>query len=639
MVRPPSLEEHVTGRSIVTGGLGSLGSAMTAWLVQHGVRHVHILGRSAHQIPAELVNSAASVTVAMGNVGMGSDVSLPPGPTTGCLLHTAGVLRDGMLTQQSAARLRAAWAPKALGARTLTNALQHEPCTHHVLFSSVAGALGSPGQLNYAAANASLDTMAIDQQQRGLATCSVQWGAFGDVGMALRDASTLTRVTRMGMVPLSVQQGLGMLRWTLFKRHMPAVVGAHPMDWHRYLQHNPAAAPLTAEQGVQEMMASSLSKQRVMDIERMVEAAVMDAVGHAVAADAPLMSAGLDSLAAVEFRNALSRQLGVDLPSTLIFDHPTVKSIVALVRTLTGWAAAPLVAPPAHVATVAPSPIAIVAHTHRAPVIPSKSMLHGADGVGPVTRWDSDAVAHRFGNRPARFASLLKHVEDFDAPAFLLSPAEAALLDPQQRLLLECGAEVLQGASIDKDNAGVFVGVAGTDYARLVLKYATAPGGYAATAGAASVVSGRLSYTFGLQVIPQRCCRHVAPSIHPGSVHVGGHCVFVNPHGCVVGADGAAHRRLQRCAVWSHQPPPRARHVGAVCPRRHALRRRPVQGASEKKGTAFMIPYRRPWTQARMATGAQRLRACSSWLPCAATSRHLPSSARSQPIRTAGRAP
>lgn len=505
MVCTPSLpgKEACT---VITGGLGGLGSAMATWILQQGASHVHLLGRSAHRpLPPALAASAARVTVAMADVGIASDLALPThGPQIGCVLHAAGVLRDGTLAQQSAACLRTALAPKAGGALLLEALLRWEPVCRQLLFSSVAGALGSPGQLNYAAANAQLDHLAVLQQQRGMGTCSLQWGPFEGAGMALRDQSTIVRVQRMGMQTLSMQQGLGVVQWALHRRTVPPVVGAHPMDWHLYLDRNPAAACLLPTHTEASSRHAVLSAHPIASIERVVAAAVVDAIGHPIPGNAPLMSAGLDSLAAVEFRNALSRQLGIDLPATLIFDHPTVNAVVEFVRTYAMGAVPPMEPVPSpmiSLAHTAARPVAIVTYAHKAPVTLSNNNVHGVDSVHLVDRWSSDDVAPRFGSRPVCFASLLRDVADFDPAAFALSSAEAAMLDPQQRILLECAAEALgKFPNFDPQHTGVFVGVSGTDYARMVLRYVQAPGGYAATAGAASVVSGRLSYTFGLQV-------------------------------------------------------------------------------------------------------------------------------------------
>jgi acyl carrier protein len=237
-----------------------------------------------------------------------------------------------------------------------------------VLFSSVASLLGSPGQANYAAANAALDRTACDLVRQGVAAVGVQWGPWKAAGMALQTAA---KNEAAGIGALTPSQGLAALEAALRMlaaagtvTSMPSsaavagapsgasfsgAVAASPFDWRKVVRasRKPAPpllaaimgpdAPGAAAPGAQDVKASGtgptsrgvLLAQQADQIRSHVAAAVSSVLGGAggVAADAPLMSAGLDSLGAVELRNALEARVGLALPPTLVFDYPSMDAI------------------------------------------------------------------------------------------------------------------------------------------------------------------------------------------------------------------------------------------------------------------------------------------------------------------------
>lgn len=140
------------------------------------------------------------------------------------VFHAGGSLSDALISSQTPSCIRAVLAPKATAWKLLSSSLASQPLATQHLFSSVAALLGSPGQANYAAANAYLDAAAVVQQQQGLAVQSVQWGAWAGAGMA--GASTAVRVQRSGMIPLTPQQGLQALHATLRTRQQVSIVSS-----------------------------------------------------------------------------------------------------------------------------------------------------------------------------------------------------------------------------------------------------------------------------------------------------------------------------------------------------------------------------------------------------------------------------
>ena len=239
-----SLNPH--SRVAISGGLGSLGMLIAQWLAQLGVQHILLLARSARTTSAasqhlcQLWQGQAQAMVSACDAGCAEDVSATLAPSAHhqhlpplcAVLHAGGVLADATLRNQTLSGLRKVMGAKVSGLPHLLGAAQLQPGAHHVLFSSVASLLGSPGQANYSAANAALDAAASSWQHTGLPTVSVQWGAWAGGGMAANDASTAARVARLGMSLIQPQQGLQALQQAMAcSPHTSPITAAVPFIW------------------------------------------------------------------------------------------------------------------------------------------------------------------------------------------------------------------------------------------------------------------------------------------------------------------------------------------------------------------------------------------------------------------------
>jgi hypothetical protein len=257
------------GTYIITGGAGFLGAQVARWLLTVvGVSHVHLISRSG-QLPSELsdliINPATSaqqrqagmLTASKGDAAAAADVAGAAAALAGAtcrlpvlgVLHAAGVLADGLLGGLSAASVRRAVAPKAQGLRLLMRALHGQPLGTTVLFSSVAALLGSPGQANYAAANAALDAAATALQAGGVAALSVQWGAWAGAGMAANDPQTAARAARLGVGMLQPRQALAALEAAVLSHSTrsgvaaPTALAVVPIQWRTFLARLPRQPP------------------------------------------------------------------------------------------------------------------------------------------------------------------------------------------------------------------------------------------------------------------------------------------------------------------------------------------------------------------------------------------------------------
>ncbi|WP_410674161.1 SDR family NAD(P)-dependent oxidoreductase [Amycolatopsis sp. cmx-4-68] len=240
-----------------------------------------------------------------------------------------------------------------------------------------------------------------------------------------------------------------------------------------------------------------------------VRSAAAAALGHrsadAVAPDERFGELGFDSMLAVRLRDLLAEETELDLPATLVFDHPTPQAVAGFLRgELVGGRET---VPVARRAT-GDDPIAIVGMACRYPGGASSPgalwelVRAGADGITafPADRgWDTSAMAPHV----RREGGFLHDAPEFDAEFFGISPREATSMDPAQRLLLETSWEALETAGLDASalrgsRTGVFAGVAGSDYGQVLAGLAEAEG-HVMTGTAASVFSGRVSYVLGLE--------------------------------------------------------------------------------------------------------------------------------------------
>ncbi|MGW2426780.1 type I polyketide synthase, partial [Streptomyces sp. NPDC001709] len=529
------------GTVLLTGASGALGGLVARHLVaEHGVRSLLLLSRRGAEAPgavemeAELVASGAEVRwAACDAADRDALAEVLAGTPVTAVVHTAGVLDDGVIAGLTPERLATVLRPKVdavLNLHGLTSDL-----SAFVVFSSVSGILGSAGQGNYAAANTFLDAFAEARRARGLPATSLAWGLWEqDSGMADRlDQADLTRLKRVGLAPIAVDEGLRLFDAALALDR--AVVAPLRLDLGRLQGTVPPLlrglrGPVrgTVRRTAQTAPKGSLGRrlaglpeaereQVVLDLVRTEVAAVL---GHAslqaVQPEHAFQDAGFDSLTSVELRNRLNTATGLRLHATMVFDHPTP---IALSRFLLAQTLGVQEKSEAAVAAVTGTdePIAIVGMACRfpgdvrSPEDLWRLVASGGDAISgfPEDRgWDIenlyDPDPDRSGKSYVRHGGFLHEAAEFDPAFFGISPREALAMDPQQRLLLETSWEAFERAGIDPatvrgSRTGVFAGVMYHDYAGRVR---TAPEGmdaYLGSGSAGSIASGRVSYTFGLE--------------------------------------------------------------------------------------------------------------------------------------------
>ncbi|MYG93533.1 MAG: SDR family NAD(P)-dependent oxidoreductase [Acidimicrobiia bacterium] len=531
---------------LVTGGLGGIGIAVARWLADRGAGAIVLNGRRAPDPEAEeAIEELRRQGVAVGVEQ--ADVTNPEAidhmlsridtdrPPLGGVIHSVGVLSDGALTNQTWDKFEEVLWPKMLGAWHLHRATEELDLDMFVLFSSVAGVLGNPGQSNHAAANAFLDQLAAHRRSLGLPGQAIAWGAWSGLGEAEEQRERIAaQLEAAGTGWISPEQGMKACDHLVRQDVTMGMVAA--VDWQVVAEGPEAGSPLLEEvlsasdgatAGSQESTADVLDQLRgakaaerektlISFLQQELQAVMR--LPELPETSAVFADLGMDSLMVVELRNRLHRAFAGEctVSNTAIFNYPNITSLARHLSNEFGQAGE--VAEPAEAVEISlprlvqsdEEEIAIVGMACRFPGAEDLSaywrLLESGGNTVTDGRQDGGSWQGVHGDPAAddvdyRTGSFIDGIDSFDAQFFRVSPKEAWTIDPLQRLLLETSWQAVEDAAIDPDHlkgsrGGVYAGLSVSEY-RSVIERSGRVGAHLNTAG--SVTVGRVAFSLGLE--------------------------------------------------------------------------------------------------------------------------------------------
>lgn len=343
------------GSYLVTGGLGGLGLAMMDWLVDAGAAAVVLVSRSkptaealAQIARAKARQPSAIITTWQADIVKADDVialitmidtELPP---LRGLIHSAGVLDDGVIVQQDRDRFARVLGPKVLGSWNLHRYTQHCSLDFFVCFSSVASVVGWAGQSNYAAGNAFMDSLAHYRRHLGLPALSINWGPWAEAGMAASlEVRDIQRMEAAGMYALKTRAGIAAMEELLYAGIPNAAV--LDMDWSKVLaQYSDQPKTLlqglagdnksSADTSLKDELLALTDAERQSRLLEVIKSLLAETIGLGDATQIDtninVFEYGINSLMAMEFKSRLQAMVGVNLPATLVLKYPTAKAML-----------------------------------------------------------------------------------------------------------------------------------------------------------------------------------------------------------------------------------------------------------------------------------------------------------------------
>ncbi|MCP4695670.1 MAG: SDR family NAD(P)-dependent oxidoreductase, partial [Gammaproteobacteria bacterium] len=541
------------GVYLITGGLGGLGYIFAGYLAQHYQARLVLTGRTdidaKRQTKLDLLKQAgAEVFYAASDICKAEDIQKLMtaikeqfGQLQG-VLHCAGLIRDALIVNKTAEQMLDVIGPKVMGAVLLDEATKEEPLDFFVLFSSLAGVIGNPGQADYAFANAFMDSYAENRQYHGR-TLSINWPIWQHGGMQIDEQTRKTLLQTTGIKPLQTEAGLQALRKGLALNVRQLAIAGGQGD--KLTQMMAAGKPLSSQtasvqQAAGEYPLTSRVQQKIETAVLQVASAILKVDSQEIDLQEDIHEYGFDSISITELTNRLNQLYQLELTPALLFEYPALGDLIAFLgeshadkfidekdKPSLEQSAADSKAKPRQIRSLRPpfqaptgrsgtasEPIAIIGMAGVLPASPDlqafwQHLVAGDDLIRevPPDRWDWQAI---YGDAKleaektkAKWGGFIDGVDQFDAAFFGISPREAELMDPQQRLFLQTVWLAIEDAGIKAANlsgtqTGLFVGVGTKDYHELMNLEGVPSNAHLPTGVSHSILANRISFLLDL---------------------------------------------------------------------------------------------------------------------------------------------
>lgn len=608
---------------LITGALGEMGLALAQWIASHtDARNLCLLGRRAPSNEAisvikSLQKQGLEVSVVTADVcdkdaleRVITEVSSTHGLQG--VFHLAGVIEDAPLVSLSHHQLDTVLVPKVKGAWYLHELTEHMDLKCFVMYSSISSIVGTVGQGNYAAANAFLDSLYHYRKDKGLVASAINWSPWLNMGSQRQlSEEQKQRASSYGIGSLNAKQGFQQLDIIMrqvdghclpasidlqqFAKKLQENLGYIPPLYRQLLQQT-SPAKQRQQQAPSEwqlLLRDTPANNRLAVLQQMLLQEAKAVLSRSdIHLEAILTDLGLDSLNTIELRNRCVKKLGIDIPATAFFNHPSLTAFAQYCYEQLSFEDEnkPLsedisVTPVEQVAAInipRQEDIAIIGMSGRFPGAANiesfwDNLVHARDSVidVPPSRW---SMQQWFSDKPATpgkmycpKAGFIDGLELFDPLFFGISPIEAKSVDPQMRLLLETTWEAIEDAGLTMDqlngsNTGVYIGLAGTEYQFRATADVGTIDAYTGLGTSHSTIVGRISYWLGLNgpSIPvDTACSSSLAALHLASMAiregdceqalVGGVNIMLAPQGNIYLSQLQALSPTGHCHAFSAQ--------------------------------------------------------------------------------------